>query len=167
MEKVINVAQYIFERYKKTTGETIDEMKLHKLLYFTQRESFALTGKPMFKENFRGWKYGPVCPRVRYLFTDEGMYFDNIKEISPQNMYIVNNIIEQYGFMSSWDLSEISHREISWLNSRKGIPDGENGDVVMSIDDIREDAKKVRPYDSVWDMYYDEFDDYYQESTEI
>lgn len=24
---------------------------------------------------------------------------------------------------------------------------------------IREDAKKVRPYDSLWDMYYDEFED--------
>ena len=29
----------------------------------------------------------------------------------------------------------------------------------MSIGDIRKDAEKARPYDSVWDMYYDEFDD--------
>ena len=164
MEKVIDVAQYIFEKYKIITGEIIDEMKLHKLLYFSQRESFAICGKPMFRENFRGWKYGPVCPRVRYLFTTDGMYCNNIKNISPQNSYIVNNIIEQYGRLTSWDLSSISHKEISWINSRKGIPDGENGDVVMKIEDIEEDAKKVRPYDSVWDMYYDEFDDYPKES---
>ena len=35
----------------------------------------------------------------------------------------------------------------------------ENGNVIISIEDIRKDAENVRPYDSVWDMYYDEFDD--------
>ena len=28
------------------------------------------------------------------------------------------------------------------------------------MENIREDAKKVRPYDYMWDMYYDEFEDY-------
>ena len=30
---------------------------------------------------------------------------------------------------------------------------------IRATDDIRADAKKVRPYDYVWDMYYDEFED--------
>ena len=42
MERVLDVAQYIMDEYKKMTGETIDEMKLHKLLYFSQRECLAL-----------------------------------------------------------------------------------------------------------------------------
>ena len=50
MEKILNAAQYLFEEYKKLAGETIDQMKLHKLLYFAQRESFAITGKPLFSE---------------------------------------------------------------------------------------------------------------------
>lgn len=29
----------------------------------------------------------------------------------------------------------------------------------LPIDDIRDNAKKARPYDPVWDMYYDEFED--------
>ena len=28
MDKIINVAQYVFEEYKRVTGEVIDEMKL-------------------------------------------------------------------------------------------------------------------------------------------
>ena len=28
------------------------------------------------------------------------------------------------------------------------------------MENIREDAKNVRPYDYMWDMYYDEFEDY-------
>ena len=50
MERVLDVAQYIMDEYKKMTGETIDEMKLHKLLYFSQRECLALTNKPLFEE---------------------------------------------------------------------------------------------------------------------
>ena len=52
MEKIIDVAQYVYKYYLKETDEKIDEMKLHKLLYFVQRESYALLGKPMFNEDF-------------------------------------------------------------------------------------------------------------------
>lgn len=52
MEKALDVAQYIFLEYKKISGKVIDEMKLHKLLYLTQRESLAVTGEPMFAEEF-------------------------------------------------------------------------------------------------------------------
>ena len=56
--KSIGCTQYIMDEYKKMTGETIDEMKLHKLLYFSQRECLALTNKPLFEEQLEGWKYG-------------------------------------------------------------------------------------------------------------
>lgn len=39
MEDVVKVASYICQRYQREFGKRIDEMKLHKLLYFTQRES--------------------------------------------------------------------------------------------------------------------------------
>ena len=46
MDKIIDVPQYVFEEYKHIIGEAIDEMKLHKLLYFAQRESLAITNTP-------------------------------------------------------------------------------------------------------------------------
>ena len=159
MEKIIDVAQYIYEEYKKISGKIIDEMKLHKLLYLTQREAIAITGKPLFAEEFEGWKYGPVCREVRNCYTEDGMFSDDIKEISNESAYIAKNIILQYGALESWKLSELSHKELSWRNARKGIPEGRNGDKKLDINDIIKDAEKVRPYDSIWDMYYDEFDD--------
>ena len=44
MEDVVKIASYICDRYQKEFGTRIDEMKLHKLLYFTQRECIAQTG---------------------------------------------------------------------------------------------------------------------------
>ena len=70
MERAINVARYICDEYRKMSGEAIDEMKLHKLLYFSQRESFAITGEPLFIDEFEGWRYGPVCVAVRKSFFD-------------------------------------------------------------------------------------------------
>ena len=44
MEKVLNVAANIMGRYRTKYGEYIDEMKLHKLMYFAQRESTVYKG---------------------------------------------------------------------------------------------------------------------------
>ena len=44
MESILNVASYIIKKYEGN----IDEMKLHKLLYFIQRESLAMTGEFLF-----------------------------------------------------------------------------------------------------------------------
>lgn len=57
-------------------------------------------------------------------------------------------------------LSELSYKEISWRNARMKLTSGENGSVLLAIEDIRKDAEKVRPYDSMYDnMYYDEVED--------
>ena len=159
MEKIINVAQYIFNEYKRVTEEIIDEMKLQKLLYFSQRETFAILNQPLFNEVFEGWKYGPVSREVRTVFTEDGINAQT-EDIKSESKYIINNIIQEYGALALWKLSALTHKETSWLNSRKELKKEENGNVEIKMEDIREDAKKVRPYDYMWDMYYDEFEDY-------
>jgi len=57
MDRVADIAQYIFDEYEKEANQVIDEMKLHILLYFAQRESFALLGQPLFKETFQGGEF--------------------------------------------------------------------------------------------------------------
>jgi len=158
MDKIINVAQYVFQEYKRVTGEVIDEMKLHKLLYFAQRESFAITDATLFEGEFEGWKYGPVCKEIRNSITPDGI-IDVFEDVSDECKYIVNNVILEYGSLASWKLSELSHKELSWINARAGLHEGECGNRKLNLEDIREDARKVRPYDHVWDMYYDELED--------
>lgn len=160
MERAVDVAKYTCDKYREIAGETIDEMKLHKLLYFSQRESIALTGEPLFNDRFEGWRYGPVCIAVRKNFYDGEMLGNDFKTISKSSSYIVDNIISQYGELASWKLSELTHKEISWINSRKGLSSNENGEASLKLEDIIKDAEKVRPYDSIWDMYVDEFEDY-------
>lgn len=159
MERAIDVARYICDEYRTVSGEAIDEMKLHKLLYFSQRECIAITGEPLFDDIFEGWRYGPVCVAVRNGFYKGEMITKATKPITKSSAYIVKNIILQYGELASWKLSQISHAETSWLNARRGSAPNDNSPVPLKLSDIERDAEKVRPYDPLWDMYIDEFDD--------
>lgn len=157
MDKIIDVAAYIIKKYADVSSEKLDEMKLHKLLYFTQRETFAITGSVAFDSEFEGWKYGPVCRAVRNAYCN-GEIIVKTNDISDKLKYIVNNVILEYGSLASWRLSELSHQDTSWKNARLGLSRNENGSVPLKLEDIKADACKVRPYDHVWDMYYDEFE---------
>lgn len=158
MDKITSVADYIIQRYREVAGEALDEMKLHKLLYFVQREAFAVIGRPAFEGDFEGWRYGPVSCEVRRSLRD-GEIFVQTEPVSEEIQYIVNNVILEYGALASWKLSELSHKETSWLKSRVGLASEENGNRKINLEDIQADADKVRPYDHIWDMYYDELDD--------
>lgn len=56
----------------------------------------------------------------------------------------MDKVFEEYSSKDSWSLSRLTHGELSWKKSRVGIADGVNGDNPMSLEDIREDAKRVR-----------------------
>lgn len=60
MEDLMQVAAYICNRYNADFNERIDEMKLHKLLYFAQREALIQRNEPLFEATFYGWKFGPI-----------------------------------------------------------------------------------------------------------
>lgn len=48
MEDVSNVAACFVTKYRDVNCAEIDEMKLHKLMYFAQRESFIVNNQPLF-----------------------------------------------------------------------------------------------------------------------
>ena len=73
---IVRIASYICLRYKQEFGVRIDEMKLHKLLYFAQRESMIQLGKPLFKNCFEAWKYGPVMVSIRQKYRCDALHDD-------------------------------------------------------------------------------------------
>lgn len=159
MEKIVDVAQYVYKYYLKETDEKIDEMKLQKLLYFVQRESYALLGKPMFNEDFEGWIHGPVSKEVRSCYDKDHGMVCNIHSLSEDDAYIARNVVEEYGHYDSWYLRNLSHEEISWKNSRIGLGPEQPGNRIIDKKDIEVDSRKVCPFDSTWGMFYDEFED--------
>lgn len=86
-------------------------------------------------------------------------YNPDRKKLTDEDAYIVRCVVIHYGGYESWKLSGLTHNEISWTNSRRGLKPSEDGDTQLTIEDIIVDSNKIRPYDSLYDMYYNEFED--------
>lgn len=144
MADVLKIASYIAERYKRDFKERIDEMKLHKLLYFTQREALIQTDAPMFDASFYGWKYGPVLLEIREGYRNDTLHTQPSEETIKKYQEVFDKIFEHYAVKDSWSLSRLSHGELSWKNARIGLLPSENGNVKMKIEDIRKDAERIK-----------------------
>ena len=145
IEKTMNVAAYIANKFLSTYGQKIDEMKLHKLMYFAQRESFIRKNELLFPATFYGWKYGPILKEIRSAYR-EGT-FENItpqKFEQDSSLTIVDSIFDDYAGKESWSLSRLTHGELSWKNSRVGIAQDDNSDRPMNNEDIKKDAERIR-----------------------
>ena len=113
MENTLNVAKYLYDTFLERFKQTMDEMKMHKLMYFVQRESLMFNKTVLFEEPFLGWKYGPVLASVRREYL-KGSLFSSINgTVSEETKQLVNNVLDRYGAVSSWKLSSLSHNEFS------------------------------------------------------
>lgn len=139
MESVTDVAAFICGEFLAKYGKPIDEMKLHKLLYFVQRRSLADTGAPMFDATFHAWKYGPVMLEIRSLYKS-GLLQKQKACLSALSQQIVAAVMKELAGSDSMLLSSISHGELSWQRARERSERGESDD--MRLDDIREDAMR-------------------------
>lgn len=144
METARDVEKALFLGYKKRYQHDMDEMKMHKLMYFVQREFLVRHGEPLFSEDFEGWKYGPVLLSVRRLFRT-ALDFKDCAEIKDSKVKeVIKFVLDEYGKMSLWSLSMLSHEEFCWKKARRGLEASENGSVKIALKDIRVDAVRVR-----------------------
>lgn len=142
MEKTMYVAKALYDMYYERNGKRMDEMKMHKLMYFSQRESLMRYNEPLFDGTFYGWKYGPVLKEVRSAYTLDTFSNGTFGKVSDGTMELLKSVLDRYGSLSSWKLSSLSHEEFSWKKARKGLEAGEDGDVEMSLDAMRVDATR-------------------------
>lgn len=144
METAIKIASYICDRYLKDFGERISEMKLHKLLYFSQRECFVQLNEPLFKEEFEAWKYGPVLVCIRKMYKDE-MLHDMLSEASKEKYkQVFDKVFATYAPKDAWSLSYLTHGEYSWQKARVGVGRYDTCQSKLALSDIARDADRIR-----------------------
>ncbi len=170
MPKLRQLARYLVYSYENHTAAQFgdNELKLQIMLYFAQRECLALVGEPLFEESFEGWEEGPVLPELHFFFEEGYDPFEplEMKKLTEREQFILDRIVFAYGQYEGWYLADLARREASWRNSRPGIAAEATGSKLLDLVDIREDAKKVRIYDSLFDVYLDELDEFEGEVLE-
>ena len=150
MKDVKTVAAYICSRYEAEHGERIDEMKLHKLLYFAQRENLIEKDEALFQGDFYGWRFGPVLTAIRENYKNDD--FEKVTDLG-EDQKLVDAVIDEYAGKDAWSLSRLTHGEISWKRSRKGVAPSENSNNLMPLTDIRDDADRMRKRRQTLDQY--------------
>ena len=144
MKDVMTVAAYICGRYQRENNEKIDEMKLHKLMYFAQRESLIRSDKPLFQADFYGWRFGPVLKELRTPYKEAAFASGVTDETMGDDKATLDEVFKAYAPKDAWSLSRLSHGEICWKRSRKGIAPSESSDNMIPLDDIRLDAQRMK-----------------------
>ena len=144
MTNSLVVAKYLNDLYFSKYDCCMDQMKMHKMMYFIQRESLITNDTILFNEDFEAWKFGPVLPKIRREYRT-GHMFCSVQGIpSNTEIQIIEKVFNYYDRYSAWSLSTLSHAEGSWIQARRGLQPGENGNRKMLLSAIRVDATKEK-----------------------
>ena len=142
MAQLLAVAKYLNELHSGKHDCVMDQMKMHKMMYFSQRESLMISGEPLFNGVFEAWKYGPVLTEVRSEYMTGNMFSGTYSMLNDEEKELVASVFTRYDEYDAWQLSTLSHAEQSWLQARKGLAAGENGRRKMSLSAMKADATR-------------------------
>ena len=143
MERILDIAKYLTKKYKDEKKEEIDELKLHKILYFSQKEYIMLINDFLFEEDFEGWYLGPINKLVRKEYKSIKTRKEDIS-LKDMEKKIIDRVFDRYKDMDSYKLSNLSHKEYSWIKSRIGLKRGEKGNQKLLKEDIKIDAERYK-----------------------
>ncbi|MGI8535624.1 MAG: Panacea domain-containing protein [Mycobacteriales bacterium] len=136
---VLDVAAALLQRL----GDT-DTYRLQKLCYYAQAQHVALFSTRLFAEPIEAWPNGPV---VRALWNHharrrriaELAVGDATKvESEPAAVSTLDYVVDRYGAWSGAQLSEMTHREKPWVETRQGLRSKEPSDREIPLATIRD-----------------------------
>lgn len=128
------VAEAIINR-SHDAENPISNLKLQKLLYYSQAWYLAIFRKPMFDEDIEAWVHGPVVPEIfrryricRWSPIPRG---DTIG-VSTMITRHVKEIWDAYGKFSPYDLERMTHSDKPWKDARAGLSPDESSHRVIT-----------------------------------
>lgn len=128
MYKAIDVAQYIIWSETKNR-RNVNNLRLHKLLYFVQAQFLVDTGDVCFSEDIVATNAGPVVMSVwhKYKYYAMSSLFAPPREELPamyeDDMERIDHILKRCAAYSTSDLLYIIFRQEPWYKAWRRWPD--------------------------------------------
>ena len=121
----INLADFLLVE-SRDRGEVLTNLKLQKLLYYSQAWRLALTNEPLVVEDFQAWVHGPVLPSQYHRFSNFKWRPLEVESTRPDFAEDVRQhlieIVDVFGSETAVALELMTHREKPWLDARGGLP---------------------------------------------
>lgn len=125
MSKVADIAEYIINY----PDIYVDNLKLQKLVFYSQAISLVINKKPLFQDSIQAWDYGPVIPSLykKYKKVDQQIPATNKTcSLPPDEITAIDLAIGHYGNMTGSQLITLTHSEKPW---RTAYAKGRNSEI--------------------------------------
>ena len=70
---------------------TLHYLQMHRMCYMAHKYYLWKTGKPLIKEHFEAWDYGPICPKLHNVLKKHGS-----NTISEETLAYIKSIPENH-----------------------------------------------------------------------
>ncbi len=123
------VANY-FLAFAQECEEPITNLKLNKLVYYTQAWHLALFNTPLFDEEIEAWVHGPVLSSLYENYKQfkwnpiivDDLNLEEIKQqFNPDQQNLLNDVVEVYFPETAYALEQLTHSEDPWVCTREGL----------------------------------------------
>lgn len=117
-----NIVSYILYRYG-TMDRKITNLRLHKILYYSQISYFREHGAALIEDDFYAWRQGPVIPSIYEYFKkymcaeidpEDKQVLDWWKYLQKDTIYVLDDLIYSTFNMDDWELVQKSKETIPW-----------------------------------------------------
>lgn len=110
--EALNVANYIIDNWSDKFE--ITNLKLNKLVYYSQVESLRKYNRPLFDDIVEAWQYGPVEPVVYHAFSSYGRNRINkstgLAILDGISKKLIDSVMDKLGMLTAFDLVTLSHK---------------------------------------------------------
>lgn len=136
-------AQYVAEcliSLSHAKRNPVSNLKLQKLLYYSQAWHLALYKHPLFDEEVEAWVHGPVVPEVFRRFRDcrWNPIPSSGEGLDAPFMPHLEEVWKVYGELRAFDLERLTHSEDPWKMARTGLPPDVSSHRVISKPSMQE-----------------------------
>lgn len=117
----------------------VSPLKLQKLLYYSQLWFFVKNDKTLFDDRIQAWIYGPVVYDVwaNFKFMKRSSIIPNRRavnlDLNDLTVNHLNDVWKSYGHLSGSDLVDLTHNDLPWKTSRKGLLSNQPSDKEVII----------------------------------
>src|SRR5579863_3943147 len=132
-----DIADTIIARSRMRGIADLTNLKLQKLLYYSQAWQLALADSSLFSEDIEAWIHGPVVPRVFGAFKDFRWKVIDCDVHSLEDSAVIKHVdavLENYGKYGATELERLTHSEKPWIYARRGLAPDEPSRSVISKD---------------------------------
>lgn len=114
----LQIANFYIQLVNSIPDDSIDNLKLNKLIYFAQGHSLSKLGEPLFSDVFEAWDFGPVVPEVYHSYrccgrnpiVDPSESFDE-SLLSSEELSVLVDVYSNYGKYSGIALKDMTHMD--------------------------------------------------------